>query len=133
MVFFISGAPDFLVEKMARKYDVTDYSATNYLVDGRNNFTGEVVRMWDSDNKQRALNDLVKNYNVDLASSYSYGDTTGDLSMLKMVGHPVAINPVKEFFTAIREDEQLSERVKIVVERKNVIYKIDPHTEILDL
>lgn len=30
MIFFISGAPDFLVEKMADKYQVTAYKATRY-------------------------------------------------------------------------------------------------------
>lgn len=132
-VFFISGAPDFLVEKMAGKYGVTEYSATDYLVDENNNFTGEVIRMWDSENKQRALHRFVDRFQVDLASSYSYGDTTGDLSMLKMVGHPVAINPIKRLFMAIKRDEQLSKKIEIIVERKDLIYRLSPDTEILDL
>ena len=131
-VFFISGAPDFLVEKMAGKYGVTEYSATDYLVDENNNFTGEVIRMWDSENKQRAINRFVDRFQVDLASSYSYGDTTGDLSMLKMVGHPVAINPIKRLFMAIKHDGQLSNKIEIIVERKDLIYKLNPDIEILN-
>ena len=86
MIFFISGAPDFLVKKMAAKYKVTEYKATEYIVDENNNFTGEVVRMWDSENKEKAISQLVDRFEVDLDASYSYGDTTGDLSMLKIVG-----------------------------------------------
>ncbi|MBI3537081.1 MAG: hypothetical protein HY070_05950, partial [Chloroflexi bacterium] len=30
---------------------------------------------------------------IDLAASYSYGDSIADLSMLNLVGHPVAVYP----------------------------------------
>lgn len=91
-VFFISGSPDFLVEKMAEKYKVDEYRATEYLVDEDENFTGEIIKMWDLVNKKRAINDFVKAYDIDLDRSFAYGDTTGDLSMLRMVGNPIAIN-----------------------------------------
>ena len=107
-VFFISGSPDFLVAKMAEKYGITEYKGTIYKVDEENKFTGEIVRMWDSESKQRVLNELIAKYNVDLENSYAYGDTTGDISMLRMVGNPIAINPNKPLFLAIREDEELS-------------------------
>lgn len=130
-VFFISGSPDFLVSKMAEKYGITEYKGTIYKVDEDNKFTGEIIRMWDSDSKQKVLNELILKYNVDLENSFAYGDTTGDLSMLRMVGNPVAINPNKPLFLAIREDEELSKKISIIVERKNVIYKLNSGTEIL--
>lgn len=130
-VFFISGSPDFLVSRMAEKYDVTEYRGTLYKVDDDNKFTGEIVKMWDSTSKQKELNELIEKYNVDLKSSYAYGDTTGDLSMLKMMGNPVAINPNKQLLLAIRADEDLSKRATIIVERKNVIYKLKPDMELL--
>jgi len=130
-VFFISGSPDFLVSRMAEKYGATEYKGTIYKVDGNNHFTGEIIRMWDSESKQRVLDELIEKYNVDLKNSYAYGDTTGDLSMLRRVGNPVAINPNKNLFLAIREDKELSEKITLIVERKNIIYKLDPHVEIL--
>lgn len=133
MIFFISGAPDFLVEKMAEKYKVTAYKATQYIVDENNNFTGEVLSMWDSENKQRSINQLVCSYQVDLDKSFAYGDTTGDLSMLKIVGNPVAVNPVKKLLQAIKKDEDLSKKAKIIIERKDVIYRTTPEVEILDI
>ncbi len=129
-VFFISGSPDFLVSKMAEKYGVDEYRGSLYMVDENNKFTGEIRKMWDSANKERVINQLILQYDVDLSKSYSYGDTTGDLSMLKMVGNPVAINPNKALFMAIREDQALKNKTEIVVERKNVIYRIDSDTEI---
>jgi HAD superfamily hydrolase (TIGR01490 family) len=130
-IFFISGSPDFLVSRMAEKYGATEYRGSIYKVDTQNKFTGEIVKMWDSESKQRELNNLINDYDVDLKNSYAYGDTTGDFSMLKMIGNPVAINPNRELLIAIREDEELSKKATVVVERKNVIYKLNPHIELL--
>lgn len=130
-IFFISGSPDFLVSRMAERYEATDYRGSIYKVDSQNRFTGEIVKMWDSQSKQREINNILEEYNVDLKSSYAYGDTSGDLSMLKMVGNPIAINPNKELLLSIREDEELSQKTNIIVERKDVIYKLDPNTELL--
>lgn len=132
-VFFISGSPDFLVEKMAKKYGVTEYRGSEYVVDEKNSFTGEIIRMWDSHNKQRTIDEFVNKYDVNLDLSYSYGDTVGDLSMLKMVGNPVAINPNKDLLKAIKVDEELYEKVLIIVERKDLIYKLNPDVDIIDI
>ena len=130
-VFFISGSPDFLVSKMAEKYGATEYRGSLYKVDDKNRFTGEIVKMWDSVSKQKELNNLIEKYDVDLVSSYAYGDTTGDFSMLKMIGNPVAINPNRELLLEIRADEELNKKATIIVERKNVIYKLDSNIELL--
>ncbi|MCT4595492.1 MAG: HAD-IB family hydrolase [Anaeromicrobium sp.] len=125
-IIFISGSPEYLVSKMAQKYYATDYRGTNYVVDHKGNFTGEINQMWDADNKRNAILDFTKKYNIDLSKSYSYGDTNGDYSMFKMVGNPIAINPTKELLTNIKSDEDLSKKIKLIVERKDVIYEIDP-------
>ena len=130
-VFFISGSPDFLVSKMAEKYGATEYRGTKYFVDSNNCYTGEIVKMWDSASKQRVLDEIIEKYNVDLAKSYAYGDTTGDLSMLRLMGNPVAINPNRELILKIKEDEYLSEKTTIIVERKNVVYKCNADVELL--
>ncbi|MCF6462554.1 HAD family hydrolase [Clostridium sp. Cult1] len=130
-VFFISGSPDFLVSKMAEKYGVTECRGTAYLVDEENNFTGEIIKMWNSENKQKTLDEFLKRYDVDLENSYAYGDTVGDLSMLKMVGNPIAINPNREFLLSIREDNNLFRNTIVIIERKDVIYKLRADVEIL--
>jgi len=131
LIFFISGAPDFLVEKMAEKYQVTDFKATKYIVDENNNFTGEVVSMWDSENKKKAITELVNQYKVDLERSFSYGDTNGDLSMLKIVGNPVAVNPIRKLLLAIKQDEELFRKATIIVERKDLIYELSPSVKLI--
>jgi len=130
-IIFISGSPSYLVSKMAEKYEVMDYRGTEYLTDENNNYTGEIIQMWDSDNKRMAIFEFQEKYDIDLEKSYSYGDTNGDFSMLKMVGHPVAINPTKELLNNIKQDEELRKKISIIVERKDVIYKLDANAEVL--
>lgn len=130
-VFFISGSPDYLVKKMAEKYGVTDYRGTTYYVDEHENFTGEIAQMWDSANKKVAIDELVEKYKIDLSVSYAYGDTNGDYSMLKRVGNPVAINPASELLENIKNDPELVKRATIIIERKDVIYKLPADVEIL--
>lgn len=121
-IIFISGSPDFLVDKLAELCDADLWFGTDYLVKhGR--FTGEIVPMWDSVSKEKTIERLVNTYDIDLEQSYAYGDTNGDFLMLSKVGHPIAINPNEELLEKIAKE--LSDRIEIRVERKNVVYKID--------
>lgn len=123
-VIFISGSPSFLVEKMAKKYNATDYAGSEYIFeDGK--FNGTVIPMWDSKSKNIAIDTFVEKYDIDLSHSYAYGDTNGDISMLKRVGHPVAINPTNELVNHIIKDDTLRERAQVIVERKDIIYSLD--------
>lgn len=124
LIFFVSGSPDFLVEEMASKYDVTEFRATKYLYDENGKFTGEIDPMWHSEGKDKVCNELIEKYNIDIEKSYAYGDTTGDLSMLRRFGNAYTINPSKRLLEKIRCDEELSKKVNIIVERKDVIYKL---------
>ncbi len=131
-VFFISGSPDFLVSKMASKYDIDGYRGTGYILDEDGHFTGEVAPMWDSVNKDKAIDGFTKAFHIDLSKSYAYGDTNGDLSMLKKVGNPIAINPAKELIQSIQSDPDLAARATIIIERKDVIYKLDSDVTLLE-
>ncbi len=129
-LIIISGSPDFLVGKMAQKYGIEDYVGAEYISEN-GIYTGDVVPMWDAKSKQKALNKFCKKYNLDLSQSYAYGDTTGDLTMFKNVGKPIAINPSMELMKKIKKSKELSEKIKIVVERKDVVYKFNPNVEIM--
>ena len=124
LIFFISGSPDFLVKEMAEKYDVTEFRATKYLFDENGKFTGEIVPMWHSEGKDEVCNEIIEKYNIDVEKSYAYGDTTGDLSMLRRFGNAYTINPSNKLLQRIKNDEELSKKVNIIVERKDVIYKL---------
>ena len=124
LIFFISGSPDFLVKEMAEKYDVTEFRATKYLYDEDGKSTGEIVPMWHSEGKDEVCNEIIEKYDIDIEKSYAYGDTTGDLSMLRRFGNAYTINPSNKLLQRIKNDEELSKKVNIIVERKDVIYKL---------
>ncbi|RDY22575.1 HAD-IB family hydrolase [Romboutsia maritimum] len=131
-VIFISGSPNFLVEKMAKKYSVTDFIGSNYVFENEV-FNGTVIPMWDSSSKNTAIDNFIKKYDIDLSKSYAYGDTNGDINMLKRVGNPIAINPTKELLSQIYNDDTISECAQIIVERKDIIYSLEPNVNIFDI
>ncbi|WP_455538819.1 HAD family hydrolase [Terrisporobacter sp.] len=131
-VIFISGSPNFLVEKMAKKYNATDFIGSDYIFeDGK--FNGTVIPMWDSKNKNIAIDTFVEKYNIDLDKSYAYGDTNGDITMLRRVGNPIAINPTNELVHHMKQDNFLKENAQIIVERKDIIYSLNCNVKTLDI
>jgi len=129
-LFFVSGSPDYLVHKMAERYKLTDSVGSKYHLDENDKYTGEVDQMWDSESKENAVLKFAEKYDVDLSESYAYGDTSGDLSMFRLVGNPVAINPTRELLYQLKEEDELKHKIRVVVERKDVIYFLDPDVDI---
>ncbi|MGG7177074.1 HAD-IB family hydrolase [Clostridium paraputrificum] len=125
IVITVSGSPYELVREMANKYGFDDFRGSIYVQDEHNMYTGEVIPMWDSVSKEKAIKELEELYNIDLSKSYAYGDTGGDYTMLKMVNNPYCMNPTKELLTKVVGDEELKEKVNVIVERKDVTYNLD--------
>jgi HAD superfamily hydrolase (TIGR01490 family) len=72
--------------------------------------------------KARAIERLAEREGIDLASSYAYSDSASDLPMLRLVGHPVAVNPDRELLRIARREgwgvlrfDRLGRRLKTVV------------------
>ncbi|MBM6861511.1 HAD-IB family hydrolase, partial [Clostridium saudiense] len=124
IVIAISGSPYELVKEMSQKYNMDDFKGTIYKSDENNNYTGDVIPMWDSQSKEKALLEMKEKYDIDLSASYAYGDTAGDYTMFKLVGIPYAINPTKELLNKITNDKEINDKINIIVERKDVTYKL---------
>ncbi len=72
--------------------------------------------------KAEAIERLADREGIDLAASYAYSDSSSDLPMLRVVGHPVAVNPDRELARVAREEgwgvlrfERLGRRLKTAV------------------
>jgi HAD superfamily hydrolase (TIGR01490 family) len=116
ILFAISGSHHELVAVIAKRYGFTDFIGTKYRR-ASNAFTGE--KYVPSLDKKTALQMLVKTHNASFSGSYAVGDSKSDAAMLELVENPIAFNP----------DQQLAKIAKqngwpIVVERKNVVYKL---------
>lgn len=123
-VITVSGSPYELVRAISQKYGFDVYVGSVYELGEDHRYTGKVMPMWDSENKRKAVADLVAKYDINLEESYAYGDTAGDFQMLKSVGHPFAINPTKELVEKISTDPVVRKKAKIIVERKDMIYRL---------
>ena len=131
IIITISGSPIELVREMSIKHGFDDYVGTKYIFDENNFYTGDVIPMWDSLSKQTAIENFVCKYNIDLDKSYAYGDTSGDYNMLSLISNPTVINPTKELIMKVLCDNELKERINIIIERKDVVYRLRPeHIEI---
>lgn len=131
VVIAISGSPIELVSEVSRMYGMDDYRGTIYQVGKNGTYNGEIIPMWDSQSKRKAVLEMAEKHNIDLSLSYAYGDTNGDYSMLRLVGNPVAVNPTRELLSHIENDDQLKEKFTVIVERKDVTYRLNINT--LDL
>jgi HAD superfamily hydrolase (TIGR01490 family) len=125
IVIAISGSPLELVSEMSAMYGMDDYRGTVYEIGSNGAYNGKIIPMWDSASKEKAVAAMAKKHQIDLSASFAYGDTAGDFSMLKLVGHPFAINPTRELISHILGDEQLRSTVSIIVERKDVTYRLN--------
>jgi len=72
--------------------------------------------------KAQAIEELARRERIDLAASYAYSDSASDLPMLRVVGHPVAVNPDRELASVagaegweILRFEHLGRRLKAAV------------------
>jgi phosphoserine phosphatase len=53
--------------------------------------------------KLRAVRTLAERYGLNLARSYAYGDSSGDLQTLEGVGNAVAVNPTRRLARVARK------------------------------
>jgi len=116
----ISGSPDFIVVPFARHmgFDAC-YGSVFEVTDGC--FTGKAVNKDSCRDKQLVIERFTRDvdFTVDFAGSTAVGDSGGDISMLEAVGNPIAFNP-----DHVLVEYAKKEGWQIVVERKNVAYKI---------
>ena len=119
----ISGSPEYIVSYFAQYMGFHAYYGSIFEVKN-SRFTGRAINRDSWSNKRKVIDRFLKTapFSVDLKKSIAVGDTTSDISMLKMVGRPIVFNP----------DNALARYAskkgwEIVVERKNVIYKIEAH------
>lgn len=54
--------------------------------------------------KAEAIREVARERGIDLASSYAYSDSESDLPMMRIVGHPVAVNPDSALQRVAREE-----------------------------
>ena len=117
MLLAISGSQVEIIKLIAEHYGFDDYIGTVYERDG-DRFSGQ--KMVPSQDKAKALQQLMAKHKLGAENSLAIGDSLSDAAMLEMVNIPIAFNPDRELFTRARQAGW-----KIVIERKNMIYELE--------
>jgi HAD superfamily hydrolase (TIGR01490 family) len=92
-VWLITAAPVEIAAVIARRLGLTGALGTiAEHVDGV--YTGKLVGdMLHGEGKAVAVREIAEREGLDLDACYAYSDSSNDLPMLSLVGHPCAINP----------------------------------------
>lgn len=117
-LIIISGSPIEIVSKYAKNFEFDKFFGSVYELDKKGLYTGKEVFVPVLD-KGKVIKDFVKKQGFSFEGSVGVGDTESDAKFLKLVERPIVFNP-NQNLKAIAEFEDW----EIVVERKDVIYKI---------
>jgi HAD superfamily hydrolase (TIGR01490 family) len=118
LLYVISGSQQEIIQKLGDYYGFDEVIGTRYeQVDGH--FTGRRQGVYG--HKAEILQELIERHGLSKKGSLAVGDTASDIAMLELVEQPIAFNPSRELF-----DHATKEGWKIVLERKNVIYHLEP-------
>ena len=91
-IFLVSSAPEEIVRELAGHLHADGFAGTRAeIVDGR--YTGRIIELCRGPAKAEAVRRLASEHQIDLGSSWAYGDSSDDLDMLQTVGNVVCVNP----------------------------------------
>ena len=116
----ISGSPMFMVKDFAKHLGF-DMAFGTALKMKKGLFTKEFAQRDSYDKKSKLLMKIVDQLGIspDWKNSVAVGDSATDISMLELVGKPIAFNP-----DGVLVDHAQKHNWRIVVERKNIVYDI---------
>ena len=115
----ISGSEQYIVEEVSRALAFDTCAAHIKYLDDGTNLTGEIVKY--NAKKDEILETIIQSHGLSKKGSMAIGDTSPDIAMFNLVEQPIAFNPDKKLFHHAKEQGW-----KVVVERKNMVYKLEP-------
>ncbi|MBD3244898.1 MAG: HAD-IB family hydrolase [Candidatus Moranbacteria bacterium] len=114
----ISGSPVEIVKEYNQYLKFDDVFGTVYEIGHDKVYTGKEIYV-PVQNKADALKIYVAEKGISLTDSLAVGDSSADIAMLELVDYPIAFNSDEILYNYARK-----KKWKIVVERKDVIYKL---------
>lgn len=117
-IIAITGSQQELISKFAERYGI-DIAIGVAYERKEGHFTGAIERPTIG-RKPELLKDTVQQHGLSWEGSLAIGDSDGDASILELVEQPIAFNPSAGLFECAK-----SEGWPIVLERKNIAYKLE--------
>lgn len=99
-IMVVSGAYDLLLKKSLKGLPIDTFIGTKIpFINGRIDQKQPIYPI-QAERKNEKIDAFLKDKEVDWMNSYAYGDSLSDVSVLDLVGHPVAVQPEE----ALREE-----------------------------
>lgn len=103
LTFLATAAPCELAEVVADALGMTGALGTRGEVSADGRYTGRLEgEIIHGPAKAAAVREHAAENDIDLAESFAYSDSSNDLPLLELVGHPHAVNPDRELRDAAR-------------------------------
>jgi HAD superfamily hydrolase (TIGR01490 family) len=94
-IVLVTGSLEFLMSPLATLLNVSTLMAAK-LEQHQQRFTGHICSPLPyGQGKRELITHLTEECSIDLAQSFAYGDSPGDVELLRMVGHPLVVNPIR--------------------------------------
>jgi HAD superfamily phosphoserine phosphatase-like hydrolase len=126
VIMAISGSQQELLDLFGEHYGFDIVVGALYENDGTN-FTGKMTRRTVG-RKHEILDDLIREHSLISTGSLSIGDSDGDAALLELVEKPIAFNPSEGLFERAKDESW-----PIVIERKNIAYRLENQNDALVL
>jgi HAD superfamily hydrolase (TIGR01490 family) len=122
-VYIVTAASQELADTLAHVLALDGAVGSQFSEVRDGVYTGHPAGLFIYGNeKALAIQRLAESEGLDLAQCYAYSDSASDLPMLRVVGHPVAVNPDPALARAAREErwevlrfDRLGRRLKAAV------------------
>ena len=119
-ILAISHSPKLAVEAFCKTLGFSKVYGLMYEVERKKfRFTGNILFREIIFQKDKILSRAVEKLGLSLKGSVGVGDTESDIAFLSVVDRPICFNPNQKLY-----DHALRKGWEVVVERKDVVYKI---------
>lgn len=94
-IILVTGSIDFLIDPIAQALEVDRYFA-GQLEQQDGVYTGCLIPPLPyGEGKRQLIDRVTEELTLDLSQCYAYGDSPGDVDLLRAVGHPTVVNPIR--------------------------------------
>mmetsp|Transcript_22670 Transcript_22670/g.33471 ORF Transcript_22670/g.33471 Transcript_22670/m.33471 type:complete len:233 (-) Transcript_22670:81-779(-) len=117
LIIVLSATPEHLLKPFVKEFNIDFWESTTLEFDKEKVCTGNPMgKICIGAEKERVLQRMVKELNIDVGRSYAYSDHHHDLEFLDAVGNPKVVNPTKELeeIANKREWEIITTNVELV-------------------
>jgi HAD superfamily hydrolase (TIGR01490 family) len=104
-IMLVSGAYTSLLQSVTKELHFDTIIGTEIPMNGKSINYKKPIYHIQGQRKNEKIKEVLEGKNIDWQNSFAYGDSLSDLSVLELVGNPVAVRPEPRLEAVARERE----------------------------